>query len=67
MSMSNRERANRAKPALCSYQDLVGEVDPSFEATVSDLLADIRHFCDDHNLNFDDLEQRALRHYHSES
>ena len=66
MSLSNAERSARARHALDCYQNLVGEVDESFGATVADLLADLHHFCDHIGLDFEHVSSEGERYYREE-
>ena len=68
-SPNNRKRAEWASRALKEYALNVSslndfELEP--ETTVSDLLADIRHFCDSKEIDFDDALAQAKRHYGAE-
>jgi hypothetical protein len=36
------------------------------EQNVMDILADIRHFCDIHKIDYYEQDRRALRHYQAE-
>ncbi|MEL6216350.1 MAG: hypothetical protein AAFQ99_11825 [Pseudomonadota bacterium] len=64
--MTNKQRAERAARTLVTYRKLVGESDPSAEEDVTDLLADLRHFCDVIGRDFDALNDRAFGHYMAE-
>ena len=59
----NRDRAERVKNLLQSAQ----HVRRGLEATdISDLLADIRHWCDANKQDFGELDASAYRHYSAE-
>lgn len=66
MRMSNPERSARALHALQCYQTLIGEVDPTFETTVADLLGDLRHFCDLKGLDFERIDRQGDQFYSAE-
>jgi len=61
--MTNRERAAKAAQALVAYDFELARED---EAAVSDLLCDLRHFCDEHELAFDICLFRAYDNYETE-
>jgi hypothetical protein len=66
--MTNRMRAEWAAHAVSRYaravgQEHDGEVTEEIETTVGDLLADLRHFCDGHGVDFDAMLQRANGNY----
>jgi uncharacterized Rossmann fold enzyme len=56
-------RITCAATAVEAYTDNIGE--PDLLAT--DMLADLRHFCDLHGLNFDDVNQRGSIAYTDET
>lgn len=47
----------------CHYE---ADVNNAPEANVSDILADLRHYCDQHGLDLGGLDSRAHRHYLAE-
>ena len=47
----NDDRARRAAHALRAYRDCTGDGPVSPDENVVDLLTDLRHFCDRHNVN----------------
>ena len=57
---TNLARAKRALSALVDHFEY-DSADPA--ATVTDLLADVRHFCDWFGLAFGDLDRVAHSHY----
>ncbi len=59
--MTNSARANRATQALTAYY---GEID---ECTLTDLLADILHWCDEHEEDFEQSLQQARNHHWAET
>lgn len=65
-----RRWASFAATALCAFADETMEqgkggfwLKKEPEDVVSDLLADIRHWCDVHGLDFESLDARAHMHY----
>jgi len=65
----NEDRSKWAQAAIQTFVDITGldtEAD-GFDTTLSDLLADIAHFCDRNDLSFHDLLDRAQRHYQAET
>lgn len=55
-----RERVDRAQDALATHYR------EEAQFAVTDLLADLRHFCDAHKLCFGDLDRIAHGHYVAE-
>ena len=63
----NAIRADRAEQALASYRvAALREPGASLEAVLSDFLADLRHLCDQENLNLAQLDRIAHRNYLNE-
>ena len=58
---ANWERADQARKAM----DAVGFQDDP-EADVSDLLTNLRHYCDSEKLDFDQLVERSAVHHDAE-
>jgi hypothetical protein len=51
-------------PALETYACATGHGDPALdESVVADLLADLRHWCDQSGWNFDALDRQGYNHY----
>lgn len=48
---TNDDRAKRAAHTLRAYRDYTGDGATSPDEDVIDLLTDLRHFCDRHDLN----------------
>jgi hypothetical protein len=66
MNEENQMRASRifcAAAAVKAYRDNIKEPDQ----LAADMLADLRHFCDSHGLNFDDVSQRGECAYSEET
>jgi hypothetical protein len=67
----NKERADRAEAALLTYVELTNSQDDwsydDKELVVSDLLTDLEHFCELHDLNFSGAIARGNEHYTTES
>lgn len=59
----NARRANNAEVALQAYMQHTG---CDGEVAVSDLLADLMHWCDERGLRFDREVDRAENHYEQE-
>jgi hypothetical protein len=63
----NAIRADRAAQALAYYRvAALREPGASLEAVLSDFLSDIRHLCDQGNLNLAQLDRMAHRNYLTE-
>lgn len=56
---ANRTRVKNAGDALKGYQ----RIEPDKEANLTDLLTDLRHYCDSQGLDFADADRRAYQHY----
>lgn len=54
-------RADRCEKALCEYGDA-----ENAETSLTDFLADARHWCDEHGHSFADLDRLAYQHYAAE-
>ena len=67
MTITNAERAARAKSTVAVYVAIVGDdyTDPS--DAISDLLADLRHRCDELGVDYDALDGRAAVNYGAEA
>ena len=64
----NHERASSAGQTLEFYSRLVNEdMSSGFWLAIVDLIADIGHFCDEHDLDFRDLKVMASEHHQIES
>jgi hypothetical protein len=64
----NHERASSAGQTLEFYSRLVNEdMSAGFWPAIVDLMADIGHFCDEHDLDFHDLKAMASEHHQIES
>lgn len=62
------EHLDQIRPVLELYGEITGLGAPELDdAIVSDLIADLRHWCDKYGWNFAQLESRALSHYLAES
>ena len=58
------DRAARIESVLSQYKaNGLGEAGTSDDSTVSDLLADIRHYCDREDLDFGVLDNVAYTNY----
>jgi hypothetical protein len=65
--MSNPFTA-KLKPALEAYAASTGLGDPALDdCVVSDLLSDLRHWCDIHDWDFGILDRRGYNHYMHEA
>lgn len=63
----NAIRADRAQQALAYYRvAALREPGVSIETVMSDFLADLRHLCDQMNLNLAQLDRMAHRKYLTE-
>lgn len=62
------EHLESIHPVLELYAGITGLGSPELDdAIVSDLLADLRHWCDKRQWDFAQLDHRAYRNYLSES
>lgn len=67
MKTKNKKRVKRAHIALKGYYEKDWKVCVDCrEQAVSDLLADLRHYCDRWKLNFHSGDRRAHNHYTEE-
>lgn len=64
MKTANRQRAARAKLALSDYIDEDPNAEPS--QFVTDLLCDLRHYCDAMRIDFADCDSMGDMHYSEE-
>lgn len=67
--ITNKDRALWAEAALLNYAvDKEGgdELYDDVKTVLTDLLADLRHLCDSHDLCFGDLDKMAYQHYVAE-
>ena len=60
--MHNKDRALKVKKLLC----MQGEDLENKYYRVADVLCDLKHFCDLHNINFDDEIKMSEVFYHEE-
>lgn len=58
MTMTNRQRAARIAKVLRAYQ-----TDDTPVGCLIDILADARHWCDQNNRCYGDLDREAHQHY----
>ena len=62
------EHLQSIRPVLELYGGLTGLGSPELDdAVISDLLADLRHWCDKHQWDYAALERRAYGHYMHEA
>ena len=65
MNEENKTRANRILCAATAVETYIeNRDDPA--AMAADMLADLRHFCDLHGLDFADCDRRGRDHYTNE-
>lgn len=62
---TNADRAERAFRVVDSYRKK-HDPEEDNETVLSDLLADLLHFCDERNLDFAKIEDTARMHYEAE-
>ena len=63
----NGERACHAERTVRHYSRVSGyKGEPDYEADVTDILTDMRHFCAGAGLNFHELDERSKYHYEAE-
>ena len=60
--MTNKDRAEKIQRLLGLQDDGKAEY-----ARVADVLCDLRHYCDAHNINFNEEEFRSEEYYESET
>ena len=65
---TNKKCTARSRKVIAAYNSLAGlsKADGA-ETSLSDLLADVQHFCQQKNINFDDLLRRADGHFAAET
>jgi hypothetical protein len=63
----DRENDDRSKWAEAAVREFVLTTGADLCDAVSDLLADIMHWCDRHDIDFDHELERAKGHYHDET
>lgn len=63
----NKQCAARIRKVIAAYNSLAGlsKADGA-ETSLADLIADIQHYCDQRDINFDDLLRRANGHFADE-
>lgn len=64
--MTNDQRSERTAYALGAYRAYTGDSGTTLDEDVTDLLTDLRHFCDRHGLDFPTLNHIAYEHYLAE-
>jgi len=64
--ITNRIRAERIDAALAAYRSHVGDGPAEPDEAVTDLLTDLRHYCDRENLDIADRDRLAEIHYQAE-
>ena len=62
----NTRRAMQAYEAVKVGTDFKSEPEETLETYVADLLANLRHLCDDREIDWDDALRRADMHYEFE-
>ncbi len=66
-AVGNHLRAARAERLVRHYSRTPGfSGKADWEADITDLLADLRHFCARGRLDFDEMVQRSRHHYNAE-
>lgn len=64
---TNDRRANRAEAAICEYvHSLRDASDIRDESTVSDMICDLRHFCDREGIDFEAALKSANMNWEAE-
>jgi len=66
---TNKDRAKNAERAVVAYDDVAydsARAEPQ-EDTVCDLLCDLRHFCDQHGIDWAETLKRGMWHYECET
>ena len=61
MNIQQQHRIARAKTAVEAYAEVSGG--GSFEETISDLLADLMHYADHIDIDFDDVLDTGVSNY----
>lgn len=64
--MTNHDRANRIGRTLMLYRVITRDEYDTPETDVIDFLTDLRHFCDEAELDLGALDRTAHRHYLTE-
>lgn len=60
---SNHQRAEWARAALDTFRDATHMADEAIETVLQDLLTDLRHLCDEHEIDFADVDRDAEGNY----
>jgi hypothetical protein len=63
---NNFTRALFAERALDAFQGVTGMEDEDINTIFSDLLADLLHYCRQHDMDFETLLDRAVNHFQDE-
>lgn len=63
--LTNADRAIWAAAALAAFIDQTGPDDDA--SAISDLITDLGHYCDEHDLDFLDIVARGVGHYKAET
>lgn len=63
----NRKRAHWAWKAVEAFKADTGQLDEENETVLSDLLADLHHYADEHGIDFQRCLERAAFHYSEET
>lgn len=61
----NEQRSQRAHEAILTYDDVDTDEDPA--TVLTDLLSDLMHWCNRHDVDFDDVLRRSKDHYWAET
>lgn len=64
-TISNETRASWAQAALIGYEQAKGDSEPA-EELITNLLADLRHYCHQNDYHFEKLDNLAFQHYEQE-
>lgn len=67
MNPNNKKRAKRAVVALKAYLDGAPAKQVQVDELIADLLADLHHLCDEENIDFVAINERADSHYDMET
>jgi len=60
---SNQQRAEWARVALEAFRSVTHMRDEDLETVLQDLLTDLRHLCDEHEIDFADVDRDAEGNY----
>lgn len=67
MPLRNIKRAERIEGVLEFYRSIARSEDEDLETVLSDMVADLRHFCRRNGLSMESVLERSMRYFVEES